>query len=1073
MRVGGPKRVGLVGLWLAALALRALFAHGVDVRETLRADGASYSMLAWNLVHHGVYSDALVPPFVPQMRWPPGYPLLLAPFYVGESPFDGARRARVAQVLLGSLLPVLTVVLGGGLVPPVAAWGAGIFAAFCPVLAATPAFLVSETDFAVLLAVALLVLGRLVEAPSRGRALAAGLLCGAIALVRSSAIALPLVAAAYLAGRSPGAERRRAALVLVATAALLIAPWEIRFHVHAARGVPAPSYFARPLAEGIYPDLVYRGSAPGYAFMTDPEFKNFSTSITRTLATLWERTKTDPWPNLRWNLVGRWLTLWRFEMIQSPPINIYPVREGLFRPAALNPAGVDEPLAVLYHVFRALYYAVVVPGTFLGALLVFRRRRDPPTPASRLRELTYLVLAYNVLLHSVIIPEPRFLVPLRPILFVLALGTVAEVVAWARARWPAGLGAASPAAWLPALAALAIAVAYANGLHIGFQFDDWHVIQENPHIRSLANIPRFFVDPTTASALLQNRDLRPIVQTTLALNYAISGDATWSYHLLNLVLHWAVVLLVFRIVRDHLWLGEAAVPIAAAAALVVAVHPLNTEAVDYVSARSALLTAVFYLGAFDAGVRGRRAACLLLFALALLTKAVAMTFPVALAGWFAVARAAGERRPMPWALLAALLALDVAAGLWRAWLIPSAALDGTHAADVTRWVYCMTEWSAYLYYLRLFVWPGALVVDRLDYPIVRHFSDPRAWASLLALGALGALAWRARRRHPALTFAALWYAVTLAAESTVFPLAEPVNEHRPYLAMLGLATAAAVALWHLGRVVAVRTGRPAAFAMVCALCVSLLAARTYARNEVWGDTFTLWRDATEKAPANPRAWLNAGNAAMRAGRNDEARRFYLESVRLSPCYAWVLINLSVLERNVGDPAASLRWANEAVACTPSLALVHHYQGAAFLALGRPDDALVAFRRATATDEHYAAAWFEQARLLEERGEWAAAAAAFDASFAADPTTAEAAMRAGLLYRFRMADPTRAIARFESVLAVDPRHYGAHYQLATARLASGDTAGARRAWAAFVPLAEAIGDRASLDGAPEALRLAGR
>src|SRR5262249_18618423 len=153
---------------------------------------------------------------------------------------------------------------------------------------------------------------------------------------------------------------------------------------------------------------------------------------------------------------------------------------------------------------------------------------------------------------------------------------------------------------LPALLALVIALAYANSLTIGYHFDDWHALQQNPFVRSLANVPRFFVDANTTTVLHENKDLRPILLTTFAFNHAISGDATWSYHVLNLILHWIASLLIYRIVRDHLWLGEERFAVAAAAALVVAVHPLKTEPLDYLSARSALLPTVFYLGAFYA-----------------------------------------------------------------------------------------------------------------------------------------------------------------------------------------------------------------------------------------------------------------------------------------------------------------------------------------------------------------------------------------------------------------------------------------------------------------------------------------
>src|SRR5439155_27124603 len=60
----------------------------------------------------------------------------------------------------------------------------------------------------------------------------------------------------------------------------------------------------------------------------------------------------------------------------------------------------------------------------------------------------------------------------------------------------------------------------------------------------------------------------------------------------------------------------------------------------------------------------------------------------------------------------------------------------------------------------------------------RGDSSPRvrtATSARRAARAARRLAWRARRRHPAMTFAMLWYLVALAAESTIFPLAEPVN----------------------------------------------------------------------------------------------------------------------------------------------------------------------------------------------------------------------------------------------------------------------------------------------------------
>ena len=302
--------------------------------------------------------------------------------------------------------------------------------------------------------------------------------------------------------------------------------------------------------------------------------------------------------------------------------------------------------------------------------------------------------------------------------------------------WAWGKGRVSPSAALALLFAVVIGAAYASSFGGGFHFDDSHVLEQNPFIRSLRHVPRFFVDPNTTTVLRENEDLRPLLLLTFALNYAVSGSATWSYHAVNLVLHWSAVLLVFRIVRDHLWLGDDALAVAAASALVVALHPLNTEPVDYLSARSALLTTVFSLAAFDATARARPRWAVVLLAAALLTKAIAATLPLAVAGYALLAR--HRQTPAPsWQLVAALAVVAAGGLLYRLLLLPPWISQTAHAADVTPRIWLMTGWSAYLYYLRLFLWPDALVVDRLDYPLTRSFLEPRAWGSLLVLLILG------------------------------------------------------------------------------------------------------------------------------------------------------------------------------------------------------------------------------------------------------------------------------------------------------------------------------------------------
>jgi hypothetical protein len=87
-----------------------------------------------------------------------------------------------------------------------------------------------------------------------------------------------------------------------------------------------------------------------------------------------------------------------------------------------------------------------------------------------------------------------------------------------------------------ALMLLAVGAGYANSLHNQFEFDDFHTITDNPAVRSLDNLPRFFTDATTFSVLPPNRTYRPVVSASLALDYKLGGgyDPLW-FHLSTLL----------------------------------------------------------------------------------------------------------------------------------------------------------------------------------------------------------------------------------------------------------------------------------------------------------------------------------------------------------------------------------------------------------------------------------------------------------------------------------------------------------------------------------------------------------
>ncbi|MFA5083609.1 MAG: hypothetical protein WC474_13740, partial [Hydrogenophilaceae bacterium] len=180
--------------------------------------------------------------------------------------------------------------------------------------------------------------------------------------------------------------------------------------------------------------------------------------------------------------------------------------------------------------------------------------------------------------------------------------------------------------WLLAAAALA----YANALSAGFQFDDFNVIVDNPSVHSLtawwAGMP----------------GIRPLLKLSYTLNW-LADPGPAGFHAVNVLLHLINVALVWRLTA-HLpvpagWEREPAGRRARIlATLLFALHPIQTEAVTYVSGRSMGLMAAFglagLLGWLEAPGRARplawRGAALALFTAAILTKEVAVALPLTL-----------------------------------------------------------------------------------------------------------------------------------------------------------------------------------------------------------------------------------------------------------------------------------------------------------------------------------------------------------------------------------------------------------------------------------------------------------
>src|SRR3989475_5555998 len=283
----------------------------------------------------------------------------------------------------------------------------------------------------------------------------------------------------------------------------------------------------------------------------------------------------------------------------------------------------------------------------------------------------------------------------------------------------------------------------------------------------------------------------------------------------------------------------------------------------------------------------------------------------------------------------------------RALFLPPWAAEPRHETWVTPWIWFMSQWSALLYYVRLFVRPDALSMAH-DFPYTTSLASLRAWPALLVLLAWIGLALRAVRRYPQVTFATAWFFVTLAPESSFAPLAEVVNDHRPYIASsLGLSVLLA---WLLERGAARFAARPRATFAAAALALAIAAVPfDRYRTWQWQDALRIWEDTVRKSPNNGRAWMNAGQNLMARGDLVAARRYLEHARQLTPRSPFVYMSLGLLEAREGHLEEALRAANEAVRLRPDYSPAHLLLGNVLARAGRTEEAAAAYRRAAALD----------------------------------------------------------------------------------------------------------------------------
>jgi protein O-mannosyl-transferase len=489
-----------------------------------------------------------------------------------------------------------------------------------------------------------------------------------------------------------------------------------------------------------------------------------------------------------------------------------------------------------------------------------------------------------------------------------------------------------------ALLLVAILAAYANHFHNSFHFDDAHTIVNNLSIRELRNVPFFFHDATTFSSLPSNQSYRPLVSTLLGIDYHLAGGLQpFRFHLSIFALFVALLLLLAFLIYRLIGNGW----IAFAAAALYGVHPANADTVNYIIASSEVISTLGVVASFAVyfGFPQLRRYYIYVMpaAIAILAKPTAAIFAVLFALYWPLFEHNKTRLTetrlqrigeiiVPFVICAAMLLL-VQHMTPHTWIAGAA---NTHN-------YLITQPYVTLLYFKTFFWPSGLSADYDLNPFVTT-GDARFWIGCAFVVFIGAAAIVAAlcKRTRVIGFGLLWFLIALLPTS-LFPLAEVMNDHRTFLPYIGLVIAIAGAAALL---VAGLDRQRRKIAVTCAVVLFLCANgyTTFQRNKVWKTEETLWHDVVLKSPRNGRGLMNYGNTLMAKGDYAGALDYFHRAQPLTPQYSVLLINLAIAEDATKQSSQAEQHFKEALRLAPSNPDSFIYYARYLLSHSRVDEA---------------------------------------------------------------------------------------------------------------------------------------
>ncbi len=612
---------------------------------------------------------------------------------------------------------------------------------------------------------------------------------------------------------------------------------------------------------------------------------------------------------------------------------------------------------------------------------------------------------------------------------------------------------------LAGLLLLAAVVPYLNTLTNPFVFDDVPQIVENPHVQSFRYLPQIFGGSPWSFEGAQGftNYYRPLMSLSFLLCYQAFGAVPFGFHMVNLLLHAANVLLVYFLVRQ-MFKGER---VATVAALLFAVHPIHSEPVAFVAAVTdlqltffSLLTCLLYVRPVTSGARPgwpRQLGMAGSFSLALLAKEPAMAIP-ALAVFYEhfVREDRNATTPLRKVARYAPLWLVALGYLLLRTILFGGLSPALQRQGLTTWELVLSAVSLTGQYLGKLVWPVGLSAFRPFHKSESLF-ELQTLAGLAVLAACAAAFIWLWKRSRAAAFGLVWIFLPLAPVLNArWMPANVFGERYLYLPSVGfcwLVAWAGVRLYESlpRQSVGWRRGLTFILATITFLC----ALRVVVRNRDWRDSLTLYTDALRQFPEAHILRGNLGAIYWNQGNYAQAEQEWTLSMQFEPNNVITLQNLGTLYRHRKEYGRAIEMFTRTLQIRPEYTSARLGLGATYEELGDVGRALASYETAVAQAPLNVAARNSLGRLYVALGREQGAEEQLRRSLEIRPSS-EAATLLGAMALLSNNTP-RAEGLFRQALELEPFNSRARFHLAQICQRTGRTEEAAREYEAGLAL----------------------